>query len=206
MTDRSNFWQMVDRTRPSKLRVFGESDLGDCLDYFSEIQADSTLPPNESLTASERLTLIRSELDLRHADARHRRTQRLARWAIAIGITSIVLAVASAVTQYFMHKPVAGPLSPPPVAANFAAVLPVASPSPTEALSGELASVTPELIPAPTVTATTAPSPRPTASVQSRKKRRSKPVPKTRATHGTGIEEILRSLIRTKPTPRPNRR
>lgn len=206
MTDRSNFWQMVDRTRPSKLRVFGENDLGDCLDYFSEIQADSTLPPNESLTASERLTLIRSELDLRHADARHRRTQRLARWAIAIGMISIVVAVASAVTQYFMHKPVASPLPSPAAAAGFATFQPVASPTPTKALPGESISVTPELIPAPTVTATTAPSPTPAPSVQSRKKRRSKPPPKTKATHDNPIEQILRSLIRTKPTPRPNRR
>jgi hypothetical protein len=205
MTDRSNFWQMVDRTRPSKLRVFGESDLGDCLDYFSEIQADSTLPPNESLTASERLTLIRSELDLRHADARDRRTQRLARWAIAIGMISIVVAVASAVTQYFMHKPVASPLPPRPAAASFATFQPVASPSPTEGLPGESGNDTPELMPAPTVTATTAPSPTPTASVQSRKKRRIKPVAKKKATHDNPIEQILRSLIRTKPTPRPNR-
>jgi hypothetical protein len=83
MADRSNFWKMVDRTKPSKLRVFAENELQDCEDYFLEIQSDSTLPPNEIITASERLALIRSEIDLRHSDAKHRQTQRLARWAIA---------------------------------------------------------------------------------------------------------------------------
>jgi hypothetical protein len=51
-----------------------------------EIQSDSTLPPNEIITASERLTLIRSEIDLRHGDASHGQTQRLARWAIGVGM------------------------------------------------------------------------------------------------------------------------
>jgi hypothetical protein len=32
---------MVDATKPSKLRVFGESELRDCQDYFLEIQSDS---------------------------------------------------------------------------------------------------------------------------------------------------------------------
>ena len=43
MGDRPDFWKMVDRTKPSKLRVFGESELRDCLEYFSEIQSDSML-------------------------------------------------------------------------------------------------------------------------------------------------------------------
>ena len=84
---------MVERTKPSKLRVFAESELRDCEDYFLEIQSDSMLPPNEIITASERLTLIRSEIDLRHSDARHEQTQRLARWAIGIGIVGIFSAV-----------------------------------------------------------------------------------------------------------------
>ena len=70
---------MVDRTKPSKLRVFAESELRDCEDYFLEIQSDPTLPANEIITASERLALLRSEIDLRHSDAKHRKTQRLAR-------------------------------------------------------------------------------------------------------------------------------
>jgi hypothetical protein len=97
MADRSNFWKMVERTKPSKLRVFAESELGDCEDYFLEIQSDSMLPPNEIITASERLTLIRSEIALRHSDARHEQTQRLVRWAIGIGIVGIFSAVVAIV-------------------------------------------------------------------------------------------------------------
>src|ERR1700757_4625019 len=105
MADRSNFWEMVDRTKPSKLRVFAESELRDCEDYFLEIQSDSKLPPNEIITASERLALIRSEINLRHSDAKHRQTQRLARWAIAFGMLSVAVAIASVVVQFFAHKP-----------------------------------------------------------------------------------------------------
>jgi len=105
MADRSIFWKMVDRTKPSKLRVFAESELRDCQDYFLEIQSDSTLPSNEIITASERLTLIRSEINLRHGDAKHGQTQRLARWAIGVGIVSIALAIISGVAQRLANKP-----------------------------------------------------------------------------------------------------
>ena len=105
MADRSNFWKMVDRTKPSKLRVFADSELRDCEDYFLEIQSASTLPPSEIITASERLALIRSEIDLRHSDAKHRQTQRLARWAIAFGMVSMAAAITSGVAQFFAHKP-----------------------------------------------------------------------------------------------------
>jgi TonB family protein len=105
MADRSNFRKMVDRTKPSKLRVFAGSELRDCEDYFLEIQSDSTLPPSEIITASERLALIRSEIDIRHSDAKHRQTQRLARWAIAFGMVSMAAAITSGVAQFFAHKP-----------------------------------------------------------------------------------------------------
>jgi TonB family protein len=105
MADRSNFWKMVDRTKPGKLRVFPESELRDCEDYFLEIQSAPKLPPNEIITASERLALIRSEIDLRHSDAKHRQTQRLARWAIAFGMVSMAAAITSGVAQFFAHKP-----------------------------------------------------------------------------------------------------
>jgi periplasmic protein TonB len=105
MADRSNFWKMVERTKPGKLRVFAQSELRDCEDYFLEIQSAPTLPPNEIITASERLALIRSEIDLRHSDAKHRQTQHLARWAIAFGMVSMAAAITSGVTQFFAHKP-----------------------------------------------------------------------------------------------------
>jgi len=97
MADRTDFWKMVDRTKPSKLRVFAESELRGCEDYFLEIRSDSTLPPNETITASERLILIRSEIDRRHSDARHEQTQRLARWAIGVGIVGMSSAVVAIV-------------------------------------------------------------------------------------------------------------
>jgi TonB family protein len=105
MADRSNFWKMAGRTKPGNLRVYAESELRDCEDYFLEIQSDPTLPPNEIITASERLALIRSEIDLRHSDAKHRQTQRLARWAIAFGMVSMAAAITSGVAQFFAHKP-----------------------------------------------------------------------------------------------------
>ena len=200
MADRSNFWQMVDRTKPSKLRVFGDSDLSDCLDYFSEIQSDSTLPPNEILTASERLTLIRSEMDLRHADARHRRTQRLATWAIVVGLLSIVVAVTSGVAQYFIHKPRAD--SWPAVTGSpiVDTSMPIESPTATPEL------VTPDPVLAPTAPTHSTPTPKSTAPEQRRKKRRTKPETKTKAAPDRSIEQILRSLVRPKPTPKPDRR
>jgi hypothetical protein len=105
MADRSIFWKMVGRTKPAKLRVFAESELRDCEDYFLEIQSDPKLPSNEIVTASERLALIHSEIDLRHSDAKHRQTQRLARWAIAFGMVSMGAAITSGVAQFFAHKP-----------------------------------------------------------------------------------------------------
>jgi TonB family protein len=96
---------MAGRTKPGNLRVYAESELRDCEDYFLEIQSDPTLPPNEIITASERLALIRSEIDLRHSDAKHRQTQRLARWAIAFGMVSMAAAITSGVAQFFAHKP-----------------------------------------------------------------------------------------------------
>jgi hypothetical protein len=42
MAERSNFWKMVDSTKPSQLRVFGEKELRDCQDYFLEIQSDQS--------------------------------------------------------------------------------------------------------------------------------------------------------------------
>ena len=203
MADRSNFWQMVDRTKPSKLRVFGDDDLDDCLNYFSEIQFDSTLPPNESLTASERLTLIRSELDLRHAEARYKRTQRLARWAIVIGMMSIVVAISSAVVQYFVHKPLADRGTATTETAISAMSTPIVLATPVEALVPTTPSETPDLTPAPTVPAAT---PKPMPTDQRRKKPRTKPESKTKAAPDKSIDQILRSLVRPKPTPKPNRR
>jgi TonB family protein len=171
MADRSNFWKVVGRTKPGKLRVLAESELHDCEDYFLEIQSDPTLPPNEIITASERLALIHSEIDLRHSDAKHRQTQRLARWAIAFGMVSMAAAITSGVAQFFAHKPthqtllatgepiVATPsarelLTPTQehTATSPAAMLELSAASPIAMLevSAAPSTLTPELTPAPT--------------------------------------------------------
>jgi TonB family protein len=175
---------MAGRTKPGKLRVFADSELRDCEDYFLEIQSDPTLPPSEIITASERLALIRSEIDLRHSDAKHRQTQRLARWAIAFGIVSMAAAITSGVTQCFAHKPThetliatGEPIVAPPnarellsptqelTATSPAAMLELSAASPTAMLEPGAASLTAMLEPsaAPwtlTLELTPAPTPR----------------------------------------------
>ena len=190
MADRSNFWKMVDRTRPSKLRAFAESELRDCQNYFLEIQSDSTLPPNEIITASERLTLIRSEIDLRHGDAKHRQTQRLARWAIGVGMVSVALAIISGVAQCLANKPTR---ENRPAAIGTPTV---ATPTPME-----LPTATPALTATPTVPAVTAPTPRPTPTEQRRKKRRTRPETMRKTDPDGGDGNFFRSLFRPKPTP-----
>jgi TonB family protein len=171
MADRSSFWKMAGRTKPGMLRVFAESELRDCEDYFLEIQSEPTLPPSEIITASERLALIRSEIDLRHSDAKHRQTQRLARWAIAFGMVSMAAAMISGVAQFFARKPThetliatGEPIVAPPnarellsptqelTATSPAAMLELSAASPTAMLEVSPApwTLTPELTPAPT--------------------------------------------------------
>jgi hypothetical protein len=217
---------MVDRTKPTKLRVFADGELRDCEDYFLEIQSDSTLPPNEIITASERLALIRSEIDVRHSDAKHRQTQRLARWAIAFGMVSMAAAITSGVAQFFAHKPTRehAAIGAPIVATPSPMEVPTptqelsaASPTVMPELSAASATVMPELSaasatamaevtaasPAATPKFTVAPTPRRTPTEQRRKKRRTPP----EATKGRDpVGELLRSLFPPKPTPRKSPR
>src|SRR4029434_5834717 len=132
MADRSNFWKMVDRTKPSKLRVFAESELRDCQDYFLDLQSDSTLPPNEIITASERVALIGNELAIRYGDAKHQQTQRLARWAIAAGMVSVTVAIVFRVTQCPAKKPTRENWPAAIETPTVATPTPTASPSPSE--------------------------------------------------------------------------
>jgi hypothetical protein len=201
MADRSNFWKIVDRTKPSKLRAFAESELRDCQEYFSEIQCDSTLPTNEIITASERLALIRSEIDLRHSAAKHRQTQRLARWAIAFGMVSMAAAITSGVAQFFAHKPTRetwpATIGAPIVATPSARELP----TPTQQLTAASPTAMPELTAAsPTATPqfTAAAAGRRTPTEQLRKKRRTRPETMKKT---DPVGELLRSLFPPKPTP-----
>ena len=190
MADRSNFWKIVDRTKPSKLRAFAESELRDCQEYFLEIQCDSTLPTNEIITASERLALIRSEIDLRHSAAKHRQTQRLARWAIAFGMVSMAAAITSGVAQFFAHKPTRetwpATIGAPIVATPSARELP----TPTPELTAASPTATPQF--------TAAAAGRRTPTEQRRKKRRTRPETMKKT---DPVGELLRSLFPPKPTP-----
>jgi hypothetical protein len=158
MADRSNFWKMVDRTKPSQLRVCGEKELRDCQDYFLEIQSDSTVPTDEFITASERLTLICSEIAIRHSDAKHQQTQRLARWAIASGMVSATAVIVFAIAQYVANRlprensPAAietpSVATPAPIETPIVATpTPTASPSPTEQAASPSAVASPTASP-----------------------------------------------------------
>jgi hypothetical protein len=177
MPDRSNFWEMADRTKPSKLRVFATSELRDCEDYFLEIQSESTLPPNEIITASERLTLIRSEIDLRHGDARHEQTQRLARWAIGVGIVGIFSAVVAIVFGIAnrptpQHVPAAAT-----EASQMAAVIPPTPAAlPTTTLTPAALTITPVPAASPTMSVVSTRTPT-TQQKKTRRTRRKPPTP-----------------------------
>ena len=169
---------MVERTKPSKLRVFAESELRDCEDYFLEIQSDSMLPPNEIITASERLTLIRSEIDLRHSDARHEQTQRLARWAIGIGIVGIFSAVVAIVfgianRSIPQHVPAAATetAQTPAVIPPTPAALPTTTPTPAALLT---TTPTPAAAPTMSVVSTRTPT---TKQKKTRRTRHKRPTP-----------------------------
>jgi hypothetical protein len=206
--DRSNFWEMVDRTKPSKLRVFAESELRDCQDYFLEIQSDSTLSPNKIITASERLALIRSEIDLRHSDTKHGETQRLARWAIGVGMVSIALAIISGVAQRLANKPTRENLPAAIGTPTVATPTPMELSTATPALTATPPTAAPEFTATPTVPAVTAPTPRPTPTEQRRKKRRTRRETMRKTDQGGQVGEFFRSLFGPKPTPTPktNRR
>jgi hypothetical protein len=206
MPDRSNFWKMVDRTKPSKLRVLAESELRDCQEYFLEIQSDSTLPPNEVITASERITLIRSEIDSRHANASHGRTQRLARWAIAAGMLSLTVAIISGVTQCLANKrsrenwqaEVENPIVAAPISPQLATVAPAPTITPTPSA--------PDVTATPPGAAVATSTPSPTATEQRRKKRRIRPEKKKKTDQAGRVGEFFRSLFRPKPTPATNQK
>jgi hypothetical protein len=200
MADRSNFWRMVDRTKPSKIRVFAESELQDCEDYFLEIESDSAVPPSEIITASERLALIRSELALRHSDAKHRQTQRLARWAIVFGLLSVAVAITSGVAQFLAHKRTRETLPATIAASIVARPTPMELPTATPELAAGPPTATPEFTAAPataTPQLTAKPKPRRTPTEQRRKKRRPEPKKKTEP-----VSDLLRSLFPPQPSPR----
>jgi hypothetical protein len=143
-----------------------------------ETQFDSTLPAHESVTASQRLIQLRSEIDLRHSDARHGQTQRLARWVIGVGILSAVVAIVFGIANRPTPEHVAAAATK---ATEMPAVIP---PTPT---------ASPTTTPTPTASPTTTPTPTasPTMSVVSTRTPTT-PQKKTRRTQ------------RKRPTPPPS--
>ena len=141
--DRSEFWKIVDKTKPEKLRALSDEEIRDCQNYFLEI-LDSTLPAYETVTASLRLILLRGEIDLRRSDARQRQTQRLLRWAIRVGILSAVVAIVFGIANRPTPERV-------PAAATEAAEIPAIIPPTPAAL--------PTTTPTPAALATTTPAP-----------------------------------------------
>jgi hypothetical protein len=175
VVDRSQFWKIVQATEPEKLRALPDKEIRDCQNYFLETQFDSTLPAHESVTASQRLILLRSEINLRHSDARHGQTQRLARSAIGVGILSAVVAIVFGIANRptLEHVPAA--------ATETAAVIP-----PTPAA---LPTTTPTAAALPTITST--PTASPTVSVVSTR------TPTTQ-------QKKTRRTRRKSPTPPPS--
>ena len=193
---------MVDRTKPSKLRVFAESELRDCEDYFSEIQADSMLPPNEIITASERLTLIHSEIDRRRSDARHEQTQRLALWAIGIGIVGIFSAVVAIVFGIANRSiPQHVPAAATETAQTTAVILPTPAALPT---TTPTPAALPTTTPTPAALPTTTPTPAaaPTMSVVSTRTptTKQKKTRRTRPKRPTPPPSFWDRLFKAKPT------
>ncbi|PYL68605.1 MAG: hypothetical protein DMF20_00270 [Verrucomicrobia bacterium] len=182
VVDQAEFWKMVEATKPANLPALSDEELRDCQNYFLET-LNSTLPAFESVTASLRLILLRGEIDLRHSDARHRQTQRLARWAIRVGILSavVILAAVVAIVLGLANRPTTGHV---PVAATEAATetqalippnpaaLPTATPTPAT-----LATITPAptASPTPSVVSTRTPS---TQKKKTRRTQRKRQIPK----------------------------
>ena len=218
LVNRSNFWKMVDRTKPGKLEVFSESELRDCQDYFAKLQSDSSVPLNEITIASERLTLIRSEIDGRHGDARHRRTQRLACWAIGLATISLTVAIGLGVAQFLAHRPTSenlpantgtSPITPTtpietptvvqePTVAQEPPTIPV-SPTPESTAFAPVYAVT-----EPTSTPTAKPTSRPRATAKPRKKPATRRRTMRKAEPRIRVEEFLRSFVPPKPTKSPS--
>ncbi len=168
--DQSEFWKIVEKTKPEKLRALSDEEIRDCQNYFLEI-LDSTLPAYETVTASLRLILLRGEIDLRRSDVRHRQTQRLLRWAIRIGILSAVVILSAIVAIVFgiANRPTPERV---PAAATEATEIPAIIP-PTPAA---LATTTPAPTASPTMSVVRTRTPT-TQKKQTGRTRRRRPTP-----------------------------
>jgi hypothetical protein len=197
-------WSIV--PSPASCTSFPRANSGICQDYFLKVQSDSTVPPNELIMAAERLTLIRSEIDGRHGDAKYRRAQRLAWWAIALAMVSLTGAIAFAVAQF---------LTKPPTRESWPADL--GTSTVTAAMAMKMATPTPEPTrpPSPTPEVTLAPvyaiaastsTPTATATRRPRTKHRTRRQSMRKADSRRPVGEFFRSLFPPRPTQTPSLR
>jgi hypothetical protein len=193
VVDQSEFWKIVEATKPEKLRALSDEEIRDCQNYFLET-LDSTLPAFESVTASLRLILLRGEIDLRHSDARHWQTQRLARWAIGVGILSavVILSTVAAIVFGLANRPTPEDV---PAAATEAEIPAIIVPTPAA-----LPTTTPT--PAALATITPAPTASPTKSVRSTRTptTQKKKTGSTRRRRPTPTPRFWHQLIKPKST------
>ena len=203
--DRPNFWKLVQRTNPSKLHLFSENELRDCQDYFSKMQSDPAVPPNELIMAAERLTLIRSEIDGRHGDANYRRAQRLARWAIGVAMISLAVAVAFGIALFLPKQRTHENWSADPQGLPVSAAMGVEVPSSTPDATAQ-PNPTPDVT-LPPVYAMAEPTSTPTGTAKSRprSRQRSRGQSVRKPDSNRRVEDFFRSLFRAKPTQTPSR-
>ncbi len=146
MADRSQFWQNVDATKPDKLSGLSQRQLRKYQNYFLEVQADydPPLPPHEATVASERLTLLRSEIEFRRGKRRpsdtveERRHKQVIRW---MKIGAVVAAVGVLVTIIALCHTSSPPSPSPPSTLNTPAAEQLSPPAtPTPIKSAQLTS------------------------------------------------------------------
>lgn len=206
--DRPNFWKLVDRTNPGKLYLFSENELRDCQDYFSKMQSDPAVPPNQLIMAAERLTLIRSEIDGRHVEVNYRRAQRLARWAIGLAMVSLAIAIAFGIALFLPKQPTRENWSADPQTLSVSTAMAVEVPSATPEATAQ-PSPTPDVTLAP-VYAVPEPTSTPpaTAKSRSRSRHRSQRQNVRKPESNPRVGDFFRSLFQPfqpKPTQTPSR-
>jgi len=201
-SDRSNFWRVVDRTKPGKLNLFSENELRDCQNYFSKVQSDSAVSPNELIMAAERLTLIRSEIDVRHGDANYRRALRLARWAIGLAMIPLTGATVFGVAQFLRRQPARKnwPMETSTMSTAMAVEVPTSTPELTQPPNA-IPDVT--LAPVYSISVPTSTS-TPTRKGRVRTKHRSQRQSIKKPDSSGRLEGLFRSLFQPRPTQTPS--
>lgn len=185
---------------PASFYLFSESELRDCQDYFSKVQSDPTVPPNELIMAAERLTLLRSEVDVRHGDANYRRAQRLAWSAIGLAMISLATAIGFGAAQILTKQPSRDnwpvDMETSIVSTAMATEVPTSKPEVTQSPNP-----TPDVTPPPVyaIAASTS-TPTPSTKGRPRIKHRSPRQSVKKTDSNLRVKHFFRSLFQAKPT------